>query len=360
MPDDKHSPILSAIAGNIPVVGGLIQGALDARQSRENTRRTIEANKQMAEYAYSKDLEMWNRGNTYNAPQAQMDRLKSAGLNPNLVYGSGAVAGQASGTLPKYNAPTMDYSHVLPTRIGDAVSKISQYQDFAVKQAQIDNLNAQRHAIYEDTEIKKLEVQKRLKFNEWLPKWLTNRDLLQGQQIGESGQRQDVMSKTSRMLDQKIQQEEYKTAHQGELFTTQMDALKAGTAERRRRIEESLAMQPYKQADLETRADYARRKSIGQNISNLVGYGSLDDIIGKTYNQNQKLVQETENKRLQNEWFTTKMFGEMGLQILNKVKGGPVQTKVGTGPKVDPKNKAWQKDAESHSEWMKRVNPGAK
>lgn len=37
-------------------------------------------------------LEDWNRQNAYNSPAAQMERLKLAGLNPNLVYGHGADA----------------------------------------------------------------------------------------------------------------------------------------------------------------------------------------------------------------------------------------------------------------------------
>lgn len=36
--------------------------------------------------------------NAYNSPAAQMQRLQAAGLNPNLVYGSGNVVGNQSGT----------------------------------------------------------------------------------------------------------------------------------------------------------------------------------------------------------------------------------------------------------------------
>lgn len=106
--------------------------------ARRNTDRTIQANRELAEYQYSKDLEMWNRNNEYNSPQAQMARLQEAGLNPNLVYGSGAVA-NTSGQMPRYNAPNVQYNYKpidIPTVLG-------AYQDFQVKQAQIDNLKAQ-------------------------------------------------------------------------------------------------------------------------------------------------------------------------------------------------------------------------
>lgn len=39
----------------------------------------------------------WNMQNWYNSPQSQMRRLKAAGLNPNLVYGSGSVGNSAQG-----------------------------------------------------------------------------------------------------------------------------------------------------------------------------------------------------------------------------------------------------------------------
>lgn len=46
--------------------------------------------------AWERNLTMWNMNNAYNDPSAQMQRLKAAGLNPNLVYGSGNVVGNTS------------------------------------------------------------------------------------------------------------------------------------------------------------------------------------------------------------------------------------------------------------------------
>ncbi|WNK13224.1 MAG: DNA pilot protein [Microvirus sp.] len=124
---------------------GLVQSLFDARQSRENTNRTIEANKQLAEYQYSRDLEQWNRGNAYNAPEAQMERLKKAGLNPNLVYGSGSVVGNYSGSMPHYQAPTVSYNY----QPVDITRALGDYQDTRIRQAQHNNLRAQHHVIHE-------------------------------------------------------------------------------------------------------------------------------------------------------------------------------------------------------------------
>lgn len=129
-----------SLLSGAPIIGGLIQGNINAKVARENTDKTIAANRQLAEYQYSKDLEMWNRGNVYNSPMAQMDRLKAAGLNPNMVYGSGSAAGMASGALPKYNAPTVQYNYQPPV---DIPSMISQFQDFRMRNAQVRNTDAQ-------------------------------------------------------------------------------------------------------------------------------------------------------------------------------------------------------------------------
>lgn len=45
---------------------------------------------------YEQNVKLWRMNNAYNTPAMQMQRLEEAGLNPNLVYGSGSVAGNTS------------------------------------------------------------------------------------------------------------------------------------------------------------------------------------------------------------------------------------------------------------------------
>lgn len=144
------------LAAGVMAAGQLGNSILSSIQSRNNIRRTNNANMRLAEYQYSKDLEMWNRQNMYNRPEAQMQRLKDAGLNPNLVYGSGSVSGNTSSQLPKYNAPTLDYNQRLPVQVPNA---IGQYMDLRIQQAAIDKASEQ---------VGILESTKALKYNEWL------------------------------------------------------------------------------------------------------------------------------------------------------------------------------------------------
>lgn len=83
----------------IPFVGGIVDAALKGGQNRKSRRFSREM------YARQKQdsLDFWHMQNTYNSPEQQMARLKEAGLNPNLVYGSGADA--TSSSAPKVPSP---------------------------------------------------------------------------------------------------------------------------------------------------------------------------------------------------------------------------------------------------------------
>lgn len=134
--------IFNAIGAGLSAIAGIASSGLSARTARENTDKQNQANKELAEYQYNRDLEMWNKGNAYNSPLAQMERLKKAGLNPNLIYGSGGATTQAV-NLPKYNAPTMSYNYRPPV---DPLAILGAYQDFRVRQAQIKSAEAEANA----------------------------------------------------------------------------------------------------------------------------------------------------------------------------------------------------------------------
>lgn len=83
----------------------ILSGAVGTAGSATSTAIGNSRKARLAEYAHQQDINQWNRQNAYNHPAMQMERLKNAGLNPNLVYGSGSVTGNVSGQLPKYSAP---------------------------------------------------------------------------------------------------------------------------------------------------------------------------------------------------------------------------------------------------------------
>lgn len=100
--------------------GGLLSGGLGAISSifsNNAQKKENERNREFTEYMYDKqydnNIKMWNMQNNYDLPKNQIERMKQAGLNPDLMYsGAGvspspnlhaAVAGSAStGNLPGY------------------------------------------------------------------------------------------------------------------------------------------------------------------------------------------------------------------------------------------------------------------
>lgn len=63
-----------------------------------STAMTNNANERMQQEQNKWNLEQWQRNNEYNSPAAQMQRLKAAGINPDVMYGqnAGGAAGNSS------------------------------------------------------------------------------------------------------------------------------------------------------------------------------------------------------------------------------------------------------------------------
>lgn len=110
-----------------------------------STILTNQANKQENEQTRAYNLKMWQMENEYNTPAAQMARYMQAGLNPNLMYGSGsASSGNAGSPSPAspvhYQAPDINLPSV--------AAVLNQFQDYQ-------NKEAQRKLIEQQTETEK-------------------------------------------------------------------------------------------------------------------------------------------------------------------------------------------------------------
>lgn len=95
----KEGIIAAAITGASNISGGLISHAL---QKKENARQR-DYEREMYQRNLDDNLAFWNMSNQYNSPDMQMQRLKAAGLNPNLAYGNGATATVENAKVPTPN-----------------------------------------------------------------------------------------------------------------------------------------------------------------------------------------------------------------------------------------------------------------
>lgn len=119
-------------------------------------KKSRDFSKKMYDRQYRDNIAFWRMQNEYNSPEKQMERLRNAGLNPNLVYGQGArgATGQADKiATPDVQTPqfrTPDLSGIQ----GAGLAYMNAMYDFDIKQAQYDNLKAQNSQILAETALK--------------------------------------------------------------------------------------------------------------------------------------------------------------------------------------------------------------
>lgn len=139
----------SSIVGDVlNFGGGLIQGARNRRAQRKENKRQREWASEMFERQNERDIAFWQMQNAYNDPAAQMQRLKDAGLNPNLVYGSGADA--TAGPIATHSAPTPNTkAETYENMFAPLANTASNYLAIRQQQANIRRTEAEARAIDE-------------------------------------------------------------------------------------------------------------------------------------------------------------------------------------------------------------------
>lgn len=98
------------------------------------------------------NINLWRMQNEYNAPSAQMQRFRDAGLNPNLIYSQGNPGNAAQLSRPdvqptQFRMPQSSFADV-------GRSSLDSIYDIQLKQAQVDNLRAQNSVIKQDALLK--------------------------------------------------------------------------------------------------------------------------------------------------------------------------------------------------------------
>lgn len=116
------------VTGGLSAIGNAITGGASARKQYQYQSKLMDKQNNFA-------LSMYNMDNRYNSPVMQRARLEEAGLNPNLMYGSGGVSNVSGGAPGSASgqAPQVDYG-----RPSEAISNALQY---AVVNAQTDKMN---------------------------------------------------------------------------------------------------------------------------------------------------------------------------------------------------------------------------
>jgi hypothetical protein len=196
-------------AGLLSSGSNLISQGINAISTGTQNRANRRHAEKMMQWEVNANRENWRMQNEYNHPKQQMQRLKEAGLNPNLVYGNGAVAtgGQissASGRSPQGQAPQFDLGGI-----------VSGYLDAEAKQVQIDNANEVNKNLKTERALKEAQINK------------TNQDVINN--VWDLSRRQGLAPYQLTALKTSIDQQLANTNTRTDLTTAQTGQTKAQT-----------------------------------------------------------------------------------------------------------------------------------
>lgn len=139
----------SLIGGGLSLIGGLFGNKSQSKNidkqiqaQQEENKKNRDYNLMLAQLQNQWNQDQWERENDYNTPEAQMERLKKAGLNPDLMMSQGAHNLAASSPMMTSGAPSQS---VDMTTLGQKPT-LGQAIQIALRDsmigAQIDNIKA--------------------------------------------------------------------------------------------------------------------------------------------------------------------------------------------------------------------------
>ena len=94
-------------------LAGLLENGLDFNSYRKKADYQYQLSEKMAQNAYNRQLDFWNKQNAYNTPSAMVGRMVDAGLNP-----AQSITPQPAGNLSSVSTPMPSASSSRPNIIG--------------------------------------------------------------------------------------------------------------------------------------------------------------------------------------------------------------------------------------------------
>ena len=120
---------------------GIATAGLNQGGNIISTAMANSANEDMQRRQNAWNLQQWDRNNAYNHPAAQLQRIKAAGLNPDLIYGQNASGIGGLSTSPAQG------SNPIPKQPFQMTLDPTMF-------AQVSLLNSQKKNVDADTEVK--------------------------------------------------------------------------------------------------------------------------------------------------------------------------------------------------------------
>lgn len=133
---------------------GFLSSGLNQAANSANMDKQFQYQKDLMRIQNDYNVQNWHMQNSYNTPAAQMQRLKAAGLNPDLMYGNGAAGVQAplpngvsGGSAPGFAPASFDINLADDLAAVAAAKKSGMDVKSLEKDIQIKEIDRQRREV---------------------------------------------------------------------------------------------------------------------------------------------------------------------------------------------------------------------
>lgn len=193
-------PLTPEQASTITAGAQVASSGINAMAQANLNKKTRRWNEAQIAQQRQWSLQDWTMQNEYNSPQAQMARLKAAGLNPNLIYGK-----IETGSQPIRQTQGQQWNPKSANVDLNAAQILGQYFDTRFKDAQTDNVKSQNTLIAQQALLAAAQTSKTLQDTE-----AGKFDLSQKQRLADTNA--DILNATLRNISADINQKEATTA----------------------------------------------------------------------------------------------------------------------------------------------------
>nr|QJB19074.1 MAG: DNA pilot protein [Microvirus sp.] len=163
------------------------QGVYNSVTQKKQNEKQQQYEREMYETQKADNLAFWNQQNAYNTPAAQMERLKQAGLNPAMMYGTGSSANTASPISSPSPHVSRGQAPQLDIGMGNIGQSLLSQQQFALNEkvadADIRLKDANTLKSLTDTKLKGVDLLTKEEANKIKLELLKNADWGQTQQL---------------------------------------------------------------------------------------------------------------------------------------------------------------------------------
>lgn len=130
--------------------GGSLLGMIGQGISTAITNRR---QRQLMDHQYNLQMKAWREMADYNSPANQMARYQEAGLNPNLIYGSGSASAGNINSFPQYQAPTIARHQEFDNLGNEVINSIFRYRQLKNLEQQGQLLEAQTNVAHHQADV---------------------------------------------------------------------------------------------------------------------------------------------------------------------------------------------------------------